>query len=342
MRLEIERTEPGLVVHYEDADLAIATRGPEIFLASPDRYFWRSHVVIPDGWKIERRGFEPVERLTRRGIQFIKHVEGDTFVALYNRSLYRFNAHASKSRHLWTLARGRRVLRNGACVVGGEILIGDYWQNEERTDVRVHQVDLDSGNGGAFLTFPPTKIRHVHLIQRDPFTGRFWIGTGDDDHECMLLEVDASDPRLQTVGGGSQKWRAVSLAFDERSVMWGSDDHRGSNAIYRYDRATGSLASIGSVVGPVYYSVTRGSTTIFGSTVERGGGDQDGFGRLYALTDDGELREIHSERKDAWPAGLFGYGVFEFADGPGSDGAFWVTLRGFRGGLRSLRCRLSG
>lgn len=340
MRLEVDRTEVGLAVQYADSNLALATRGPEILISTGDDYRWRSHVVLRGGWRIEQRGIDSVERLARRGIQFIKHVGDDTFITLYNGNLYRFNTRNTKSRHLWSLVRGRRILRNGACVAGSDVLIGDYWQNKGRSDVRVHQIDLSTGAARVFLTFPENKIRHIHLIQRDPYTGRLWIGTGDMDHECLLLQVDPSDPRLQTVGGGSQKWRAVSLVFGEGSLMWGSDNHEGSNAIYRYDRATGNVEELAPVIGPVYYAVTRGSTTIFGTTVEKGEGEQDGIGRIYALTSSGELHEVLAQRKDAWPARFFGYGVFEFADGPGRRDAFWVTLRGFRGGLRSILCRL--
>ena len=281
-----------------------------------------------------------VERILRPGPHFVKCVESDTFVGLYGGNLFRFNTHVAKSRLLWSLQRGRRVLRNGACVVGSELLVGDYWQNKDRSDVRIHRINLATGMASSFLVFPEGKVRHVHFIQRDPYTGRLWIGTGDEDEECLVLSVDLEDPRLQTVGGGSQRWRAVSVLFTEKSVIWGSDNHEGSNAIYRYDRESGDVHTVGPVIGPVYYSASVGGHMLFGTTVEKGQGDQDGFGRLYALSRSGVLEEVHAERKDRLPAGLFGYGMFEFADGPDRDGAFWVTLRGFRGGLKSMLCRL--
>lgn len=340
MRLEIERIEEGIAVHYADAGLALASRGREILIARDTAFRWRTHVELPRDGMLGRFENPLLDRLLRRGVHLIKHVESDTFICFHDQGVYRFNTHASKVRWLWTLPRGRRILRNGACLVGTDLVVGDYWRNRERVDVRVHRLDVTNGSASSFLTFPAGRVRHVHLVQRDPFDGKVWIGTGDEDDQCLLLRLDPADPKLQSVGGGSQKWRTVTLLFTQDAVYWGSDNHTGSNALYRYDRGSGSLEMVGPVIGPVYYAISHGRYRIFGTTVEKSGGEQGGTGRLYAIDETGDLVELYSDEGDGLMGIVLGYATFEFADGPGDGDSFWVTLRGFKGGLRSMRCRV--
>ncbi len=340
MKLEIERIEKGIAVQYADASLSLASRGSEILISRDAGIQWHHLLTLPGGTKLGRTATDIVERLTRGGVRLIKHIEGDTFLCLFEGSFFRFNTQTSDSQRLWTLARGRRILRNGVCVLGSTILVGDYWTNGRREDVRVHTIDLATGVATRFLTIPTPTVRHVHLVQTDPFSDRIWIGTGDEDHECLVLRVDPSNPRLQTVGGGSQRWRCITLVFTQDAVYWGSDNHTGSNAIFRYGRAARTVDVIGPVIGPVYYAVKRGGNTVFGTTVEKGEGDQDGWGRLYVLDGNETITEVFKAQKDLWPIRLFGYAIHEFADGPEETDTFWVIMRGFRGGLRSMLCRI--
>jgi len=63
--------------------------------------------------------------------------------------------------------------------------------------------------------------RHFHGVFTDPFSGRLWATAGDEDTECALGHIEAG--RFKPVGSGSQRWRAVGLAFTPEAIVWGMD-----------------------------------------------------------------------------------------------------------------------
>ena len=54
---------------------------------------------------------------------------------------------------------------------------------------------------------------------------------------------------------------------------------------------------VGDVVGPVYYNICLDDFIVFGTTIEKGEGDQDGYGRLYAIDSNDHLQEIWKQRE---------------------------------------------
>ena len=140
-------------------------------------------------------------------------------------------------------------------------------------------------------------------------------------------------------------WRTVSFAFRPDAVYWGTDNHLGENQIWRYDRRQKSIKAVADVIGPVYYNTNLNDYIVFGATVEKGEGQQDGFGRLYALTihenpEQIRVTELLRKRKDRMHPRYFGYGVFEFAEGNLSGNRFWITPKGFSGPEESLLCEI--
>jgi hypothetical protein len=49
------------------------------------------------------------------------------------------------------------------------------------------------------------------------------LGTGDADPECRLLRSTDRGESWETVGSGSQLWRAVGITFRPDAVFWGTD-----------------------------------------------------------------------------------------------------------------------
>lgn len=62
---------------------------------------------------------------------------------------------------------------------------------------------------------------HFHGVYADPYGEHLWATTGDADHACAIgILVDGE---FRPVGQGSQRWRAVDLAFTPTSIIWGMD-----------------------------------------------------------------------------------------------------------------------
>ena len=220
-------------------------------------------------------------------------------------------------------------------MVASQIYFGDYASNPERGPVRVHRVDAQSGTLSTVHEFPAHSVRHIHVVQPDAEGTRLWIGTGDADSECRLLLLDPASGHTELIGGGAQMWRMVSLATDAAGITWGTDNHLGTNHLWRWDRDSRAPSCLGPVVGPAYYHTRAGSTLLFGTTMEKGEGEQDGYAHLYGVNGGSVPQELWRLKKDRWHARYFGYGLFEFAAGSTGDRRFWVTAKGLAGGLCS-------
>lgn len=118
---------------------------------------------------------------------------------------------------------------------------------------------LRSPDGGASwdsVSIPG--VRHIHGVHADPYTNDIWITTGDRDQECRILRL--RDNELEVVGGGSQEWRAVELAFTPSAILWGVDcSYLPRRNIYRLNRSdirNEAPTPVHSVDGSVYYTAT--------------------------------------------------------------------------------------
>lgn len=121
-------------------------------------------------------------------------------------------------------------------------------------------------------------VRHIHAVQVDPYTDDIWITTGDTDSESQIGRL--RNGSVDRVGGGSQAWRAVELAFTPSSVLWGMDSvYVDDNRIYRLPRSAigpspPDIESVHTVDGSVYYgeTLTDGTETwvVFSTAMEAG------------------------------------------------------------------------
>ncbi|MFV1980783.1 MAG: hypothetical protein ACC655_06480 [Rhodothermia bacterium] len=275
----------------------------------------------------------------RKGIHSLRpsrYTDQQIVVQVDNRLVIFDTAKNQSPVDLHIMPRGRRVLRRGWCEADAvTVLVGEYWPNYGRESVVVYSLDLVSISSERHA-FEKGQIRHIHALEFDAFTQKVWIATGDADSECIIGQLDGSGRLENIVGQGAQRWRTVGFAFFSDAVYWGSDNHAGKNQIWRYDRSTSTVESMGSVTGPVYYNTDLPEHVIFSTAMENGEGDQDGYSRLYALDiAQGEVVEVRRELKDRWSPMWFGYGLFEFAEGSLGDNRFWVTAKGLKGGLRS-------
>ncbi|MCF7916310.1 MAG: hypothetical protein K9L61_00845 [Candidatus Omnitrophica bacterium] len=85
------------------------------------------------------------------------------------------------------------------------------------------------------------KTRHLHSLQKDPYSDLIIIGTGDLDDESHLfyhrnkLEIDKKTGvvKLGLIGSGSQKWRTTGVAFTKNYIYWGMDSQYCKQEIFR-------------------------------------------------------------------------------------------------------------
>lgn len=140
----------------------------------------------------------------------------------------------------------------------GTIYVGEYPQSPGRSP----GVLVSEDDGASWDRVPVRGVRHVHAVQSDPYEGELWVTTGDADDECWIGRL--RDGSFEPIGGGSQRWRAVELAFTPSAILWGMDCvYADRNRVFRVDREMLSSASISgepetvhTVDGSVFYSAT--------------------------------------------------------------------------------------
>lgn len=172
------------------------------------------------------------------------------------------------------------VLPSAVAHHDGRTYLGEYPLGDGVTP-RV-LVSRDCGRAWATHTALPD-VRHVHGVQRDPYTGAIWVTTGDADAESRIGRL--RDGGFQAVGGGSQAWRAVELAFGPSAVLWGMDcAYADANRIFKLpreelDTPDPSPVAVGRAPGSVYYSATitaDGERWVVFSTAMEAGRDSTG------------------------------------------------------------------
>jgi len=334
----IVRSIKGLQVHFCDGGFLIGSVGMSLRASRDGGTTWQKIASIPTSFV---GGFVGrctlMQRFFRSGVGAVlpHDTEKGTWVVLAERKLFLMKVEDGSVTPFWSVLRGRRPLRRGLCVVGDYVFAGDYFSNSDRCPVRIYRISITTGVCDVLFEFPSGSTRHVHFVIYDQISGKLLVGTGDDDGECLIGTICPETGCAEWVGTGSQDWRAVSLAITDDAFYWGTDNHLGHNRIWKLKRGERSPVLVGDVTGPVYYNSLLDNGIAFGTTVEKGEGEQDEFGRLYFVDADDRIRLIAKRKKDCWSPKYFGYGVAEFAEGCVDGRSLWVTWKGFCGGTRS-------
>jgi hypothetical protein len=146
------------------------------------------------------------------------------------------------------------VLPSAVCAAEGTAYLGEYPLDD--TTPRVLRSEDEGRNWHPHVALP--SVRHVHGVQRDPYTGDRWVTTGDRGDECCIGRL--VDGEFRPVGRGGQEWRAVELSFTPSAVLWGVDSPSvAANRIYRLERAAFDAPDpeptpVFETDGSVYYS----------------------------------------------------------------------------------------
>lgn len=138
----------------------------------------------------------------------------------------------------WTAARDlpassgpMGVLPTALCRDGDRLLLGEYPLGGQTPRILE---STDYGRTWSTLLALP-EVRHVHALRTDPYGGDVWVTAGDTDAESRVARL--RDGALDVVGTGSQRWRAVDLAFTPDAVIWGMDcTYAEANHVLRLSR----------------------------------------------------------------------------------------------------------
>lgn len=259
-------------------------------------------------------------------------------VAIGKRIVLRRELRAPSFRTVAPLRIGNKPAFNGLCAdADGALYYGEYALNDARRErIGLYRSTDQGRQWQLILEFAPGQVRHIHLVQWDPYERCLWLGTGDRGDECRLLRSFDRGQTWQTVGAGSQMWRVVTLVFRPEAVYWGNDAG-GPDAgvipasLLRWDRKTHLAEKIMDLQGPAHGACSLADGTILiGTGVEGGANEKDNCAHLWCSRDGVTWTELSSWRKDAWSY-LVHFGVLRFPHGASSVSDVHFTGYGLRG-----------
>jgi hypothetical protein len=191
---------------------------------------------------------------------------------------------------------GDQGLRNDGLLDAGDssLFIGEYYQNPNRGNVNLLKSKSNLMGWMPAYEFQPGQIRHIHAIQKDPYSEKLWICTGDSDKESMIGWSDDDFKTIRMIGQGSQLWRVCQLVFTQESILWGTDtDSEELGGIYKWNKKTGELKKCISIDGAIFYGTQLKNGTIVMSTNRQGlSNEKDDKVRLYIISEEGHVKAI--------------------------------------------------
>jgi hypothetical protein len=174
------------------------------------------------------------------------------------------------------------------------VVFGEYYQNPHRNKVRLLKSNDNLTNWKTAFEFQPGQIRHIHAVQKDPYTGKLWICTGDSDEESMIAWSDDEFKTIKRIGPEGQLWRVCQLVFTEDDILWGTDTGSEDVAgIYRWNKKSNELKKCQRIDGAIFYGTRLKNGTIVMSTNREGlSNEKDDKVRLYIISDNGRSKVV--------------------------------------------------
>ena len=257
-----------------------------------------------------------LERLLRLGLSHLAVAASGARMAIANRALF-FSAAASQPFLPVGKLRApvRRPMRFGLETSGAdEFYVAEYFSNPLRRSVRILRAVGGMPLEPAY-TFCAGEIRHIHLVQKDPFTGRLWIATGDYGPECRIAWTDDGFKSLHTIGTGDQSWRATCLFFTREAVLWGMDGPWEQACIIRWDRQSEERDFIARVKAPVLHGAVNDEGWIALATSVEPNFQRETASTMWASRDGRSFSPVTAFEKDRWSMHLFQFGTLYFPTG---------------------------
>ena len=258
--------------------------------------------------------FRLPRQLFRQGIHHLLPLKNNDIFLTTKRKSYILSSDGSV-KYTFEGYLGNKPGHQGCCVTpNGTVFFGEYTLNPGRlNDTHLYR-SLDGGKSfHVVLTLDKKTTRHIHFIKHDPYENCLWLGTGDEDHENRLIKSLDNGNTWETVGEGSQDWRAIGVCPMENYLVWGTD--AGSvpdqNHLVRMNRKTYKMEILGDLEGPCHGCASFMDGRVFISTgIEGGENEKDRVARLKIVKENA-IENMLMLKKDIWPL-ILQYGVIRF------------------------------
>jgi hypothetical protein len=312
MKLEIKKIYPGLRAHTLINGDIIASNGYTIYKIQNQNDGKIKLNEIPNQFiKKNLSNSRIFSRGLRLGISQIKKIFDDRVLIFCNKALLLSDVQFSEFKHIDIPIKCFQLMDHNICATDNYVYYSEYFPNKKRDEVRIFKSE-NGTDWDVIYKFPMGSIKHIHVLQNDPYTDKIWFSTVDNNDESMIGYASYDFSNLKIIGKGEQKWRTIEFHFAEDTVYWGMDSEIERSFLVKYDRNTKKTKLIGKFDGPIYNlkKVCKGYYLI-GTTVEGGPAKTDDQAHIWLSTDLCQWKDVISYKKDIFPY-FMGYGRLIF------------------------------
>ncbi len=250
-------------------------------------------------------------RLFRTEITHLYHFQNDTWMCIAKKGIFRYNKETRLFEKCCSIEKGSRPM-NLCQAADGTIYYGEYFYNPQRTPVRIFCSKDNGDTWQVAYTFGEGEINHIHGIFNDPYTGKLWVATGDDDVACIFGYSEDGFKTLVKEYAGSQQYRVCVPLFTKDEIIFATDSQYEQNVIRSIDRKTGEVKDWQQIQGSGIYAVQNGDLMMVSTTVEPSAVNTDQRSHLWYSWDGHTWKELISFEKDCLPKTYFQFGSIRF------------------------------
>ena len=313
MEIKIETISPHLRIHTIIDGTLISSKGYSIFKSEDFGKSWILAGTLPVlTHKYLLSKSRIISRALRIGIHQIKQIQVGKILICCDKSIFLSDSSFSRFRQINLNSRFFQLLDNNICVTPGFTYFGEYMPNLKKNEINIFRTE-DGENWDKIYAFPKKSVKHIHLLQFDPFSQKIWFSTGDSDSECFMGCANDDFSEVEIVGHNHQDWRCLELLFTSEKIYWGTDNPNGQNWLISLDRNSRSIQKIARFNGPIYNLKRFSAGYLLVTATEGGNGEWDNRAHLWYSPDIEKLlwNECISFEKD-WMPFIFGFGRLLF------------------------------
>ena len=253
-----------------------------------------------------------ISRALRIGIHQIKEIHNHKILICSDNDFFLSDVSFSKFKRITIDSHFYQLLDHSICVTPNYTYFGEYMPNVKRNEINIFRTD-DGENWDKIYSFPKKSIKHIHLLQFDPFSQKIWFSTGDADSECLLGNSNLDFSEIEIVGRNHQDWRSLELLFTSEEIFWGTDNPNGQNWLISFDRKSHIIKKLVQFSGPIYNLKQFSNTYMMITATEGSKGEWDNKAHIWVSPNlkKGPWKDYKSFKKDCMPY-IFGFGRLIF------------------------------
>lgn len=296
---------------YVGSEFWLVSKGYNLYWFYPRLNKWELFSKISDKWNFCKSLNFIMRRLFRAEITHLYHFQNDTWMCIAKKGIFRYNKESKLFEKCHEIEKGSRPM-NLCQADDGTIYYGEYCYNPYRKPMRIIQSKDNGDTWSVAYEFKDGEINHIHGIFNDPYSGRLWVATGDDDASCIFGYTEDGFKSFIKEYSGSQQYRICVPLFTSDEIIYATDSQYEQNVIRSINRKTGEVNDLQKIQGSGIYAVQNGKLMMVSTTVEPSEVNKDHSSHLWYSWDGHHWKELISFEKDCLPKTYFQFGSIRF------------------------------